>query len=203
MARPRRNRIAEATANERQDRIDADEREEASAAPPTPEPEQKLSAPVTHPERGGRGQQREQRRDRRRKAGPSGELRRRLAAPARPGFERRWVNDEGNNLSARHADDWDHVEDPDSKDEAADGKRIRRAVGTQRNGQPLFAYLMEKHEDWYKDDQGDKQKSIQATEDAIRRGRVATEAMKQTPDAAQAGRQQLPEFYGQAHITHS
>ena len=122
---------------------------------------------------------------------------------ARPGFARRWVNDEGNNLAARYGDDWDHVEDPDSKDEAADGKRIRRAVGTQRNGEPQYAYLMEKHEDWYKEDQAEKQRVIDKTEAAIKRGAVATEAMKQSPEADPAGREQLSEFYGGAQITHS
>src|SRR6478736_2295568 len=65
-----------------------------------------------------------------------------LDAPTRPGYVRRWFNDEGNRLADAHELGYDPVHDP--KAQSSDlGSGISRLVGTKANGEPLRAYLME------------------------------------------------------------
>ena len=70
----------------------------------------------------------------------------------REGFTRRWFNDDkgGSNIAAARASGWRFVERQDVQLNAAMtprntdlGSHVQECVGTNENGSPLFAYLME------------------------------------------------------------
>lgn len=70
----------------------------------------------------------------------------------RPGFTRRWFNDDkgGSNIRAALASGWNFAERTDVQLNAAVtprntdlGSRVQECVGTNENGSALFAYLME------------------------------------------------------------
>jgi hypothetical protein len=65
-----------------------------------------------------------------------------LRAPSREGYTRRWVNDEGNRLADAGELGYDFVQDTGLKT-SSPGSRVSRLVGTQANGEPLQAFLME------------------------------------------------------------
>ena len=65
-----------------------------------------------------------------------------LAAPEREGFHRRWVNDKPGRVAMFEELAYSHVRDTSIKSDGTDD-RIRRLVGTQEGGAPLYAYLME------------------------------------------------------------
>ena len=65
-----------------------------------------------------------------------------LTAPEKPGFVRRWVNDSGNRIAQAEDLAYEFVSDPSIKSTDA-GSRVSRVVGTQANGEPLRAFLME------------------------------------------------------------
>ena len=71
----------------------------------------------------------------------------------RPGFRRRYFNDEGSNVRDAVRTGWTFVKRTDVQLNAAVtprnndlGSNIRQAVGVQANGNALYAYLMEKPE---------------------------------------------------------
>ena len=78
----------------------------------------------------------------RRRRGKVGGHALKLDAPVKPGFVRRWVND--NDMRIAQANDlaYDFVTD-DNAQTTDVGSRISRLVGTKANGEPLRAYLME------------------------------------------------------------
>lgn len=92
----------------------------------------------------------------------------RLQVDSRPGYVRRWVNDDGNRLRNLYEMDWDFVRDPNQslqvgqdqvKGEFANdlGTGVRRQVSKDKwTGEPTYAYLMEKKQDWYEEDQEEK-----------------------------------------------
>mgnify|MGYP005843642093 CR=1 FL=1 len=94
----------------------------------------------------------------------------RLVAPSRPGFHRRWVNDEGPGLQNRLQRGYEFVTDDDEAIPSSDeGSRKSQIVGTGKDGQPLRAYLMEIREDFYEEDQRAREESIRKNESQIRR----------------------------------
>lgn len=118
------------------------------------------------------------RRRRRRERQPLGGMRMRLAVEERKGFHQHWFNDEPGRVQDAHNNDYDHVLDEN-------GEKRRELVGTDRNGKPLYAYLMEKPEDWYQEDQQLKQAHVDEIDRQIHSATVHTEA----------GPTQSPEFY--------
>lgn len=115
-----------------------------------------------------------------RKRVPLGGHRQKLQVNAREGYKRRWINDkEGRLLNAENGG-YLFVEDPTlqvgdadlKNEETGVGSRVRRLVGSHKDGSPMYAYLMEIKEEWYEQDQADKQKAIDEVEDAIKRGNV-------------------------------
>lgn len=102
---------------------------------------------------------------------PLGGMKLKLAAPQRKGFERRWFNDAGTRIHDALAAGYEFVHDETTQEELdRDKARIKKVVGTQESGQPLYAYLMETKESYYKADQKAKEDSIRETEDAMRAG---------------------------------
>lgn len=109
---------------------------------------------------------------RRRRASVSG-LQLKLGVPEKKGFQRRWFNDVGDRLATAHNLAYDHVTDQSIKSDGTDS-RIRRRVGTQADGSPQYAYLMETPLEEYQRGVDEKEEQHRATDEAIRAGRDAT-----------------------------
>jgi hypothetical protein len=75
----------------------------------------------------------------------------------REGKTFRWVRDATGRQAAMHADDWDVTPGVEGVPESRDGE-----------GKLV---LMEKYRDWYEDDQRKKAGALDATEEAVKRGR--------------------------------
>lgn len=84
-----------------------------------------------------------------------------LLAAQRPGFVRRWVNDEKGKLDRRQDQGYTFVgegaeNEPFEATSDDIGSRKSQRVGVTDDKQPLRAYLMEIPEDFYKQDQQEK-----------------------------------------------
>lgn len=109
----------------------------------------------------------------RRRRVPLGVPRQKLNAPQRPGYVRRWVNDDPGRLDAAQEGGYEYVTgESRSEGGATDGMgaKISRVVGTRDGGAPITAYLMEIKKEWYDEDQEAKQGKIDDSEAALRRG---------------------------------
>lgn len=96
----------------------------------------------------------------------------------RKGFKRHWFKDEPGRLDAAVANDWDYVE--------VNGQKKTLRNGTNRDGGLRTMYLMEKHEDWYKEDQLKKREQDRRNEHILRDGKVTAAGGKHGTDATQA-----------------
>lgn len=90
-----------------------------------------------------------------------------LIAGQKTGFVRRWVNDENNNIDEKKAKGYSFVTEGDEPTTDA-GAAKSQLAGTQKSGQPLRAYLMEIPEEFYNEDQQEKESRIIDQEDAVR-----------------------------------
>lgn len=103
---------------------------------------------------------------------PLGIQRLKLQSSQRPGFVRRWVNDDGARIQMAQQGGYEFVR-KDGKATTTDaGEAVSQIGGKSEGGVPMRIYLMEIREDWYQDDQATKQESIDATEKQIRRGEL-------------------------------
>ncbi|MEM6682597.1 MAG: hypothetical protein AAF607_10170 [Pseudomonadota bacterium] len=112
---------------------------------------------------------------RRRKPGATGGFKMKLQAEQRPGYVRYWGNDDGNGRIEHLAGDlaYDFVTEGNK-----DGSRVRQRVGTQANGEPLYAYLMETPEEDYA--LGEQEREARAREiDDVLRQRKPVEGIDQ------------------------
>jgi hypothetical protein len=92
----------------------------------------------------------------------------RLGGEKRPGYVRRWINDQDGRVQRAETGGWTFVEE--KTDGAKRGQKHKRQVGTLPNGSPMQAYLMEIREEFYAEDQALKAKPLDEFEAAIRRG---------------------------------
>lgn len=99
-----------------------------------------------------------------------------LDAPTRPGFKRRWFNDDGNRLADAHDLGYDPVHDPEVQTSDL-GSGISRLVGTKANGEPLRAYLMETPDELYAEGVAEKEARNRLVDDAIAAGFDSTGQM--------------------------
>lgn len=120
---------------------------------PAPEPEPATDAAPT----------------RRRKRADVGGVHLRLGAPARPGFQRRWVNDEPGRIALLHELAYEHVSEQGIKSDGPDS-RVRRLVGTQAGGAPQNAYLMETPDAEFQAGVREKEEARKPFDEAIQRG---------------------------------
>lgn len=109
----------------------------------------------------------------RRKRADVGGFHLRLSCPDREGYQRRWFNDTPGRLA--NADDlaYEHVREPGIKSDSPDS-RVRRLVGTQAGGAPLYAYLMETPREEYQRGIEEKEEQHRAVDEAINRGEDPT-----------------------------
>ncbi len=105
---------------------------------------------------------------RRRRASTGGYFKK-LDAPERPGFQRRWFNDTPGRLAYAEELAYEHVTEPGIKSDSPDS-RVRRLVGTQAGGQPQYAYLMETPIEEYQRGIDEKEEAHRAVDEAIRSG---------------------------------
>lgn len=96
-----------------------------------------------------------------------------LETPQREGFQRRWFNDTPGRIANAEELAYDHVTESGIKSDSPDS-RVRRLVGTQANGQPLYAYLMETPVEEYRAGQAEREETHRQVDIAIRDGRDAT-----------------------------
>jgi hypothetical protein len=112
----------------------------------------------------------------RRRRGNTGGFNLKLKAPERAGFHRHWFNDKPGRLAEAEELAYEHVRDPAIKSDSQDSN-VRRLVGTQANGQPLYAYLMETPLEEYRAGQEEKEEGHRQIDKAISEGRDATGRM--------------------------
>ncbi len=106
---------------------------------------------------------------RRRKRADVGGQHLKLNAPERPGYHRRWVNDNPGRVAMFQELAYDHVTETGIKSDSPDS-RVRRLVGTQAGGAPQYAYLMETPLAEFQAGVEEKEEARKPFEDAIRRG---------------------------------
>lgn len=109
----------------------------------------------------------------RRRRAKIGEFAMKLGAPERPGFVRRWFNDNKNRIAEGEELAYDFVTDKGVKS-TDPGSRISRIVGSGENGEPLRAYLMETPEEYYQEGLAEKEAKNRQVDDAIAAGRDST-----------------------------
>ena len=126
---------------------------------------------------------------------PLGVPRAKLSVPKRPGYVRRWINDDDKGrLHAAKEGGYTHVCDPDLRvgedggGSQAPDSRVSRIVGRGEGGKPLRAFLMEIPSELYKEDQASKQSALDEVDRAIRKGRLVPqgEEHRYVPDQGKA-----------------
>ena len=117
----------------------------------------------------------------RKKRVPLGRPRFRLSASKHipPGKVGRWINDDPGRLSAAEEAGYTFVTDPSAEigeggTNERDGltTKIRRRVGARDDHTVKMAYLMVIDKELYEQDQKDKQRDIDRTEEGLRRGDI-------------------------------
>lgn len=105
---------------------------------------------------------------RRRRASVGGQAMK-LAAPTRPGYSRRWFNDDKNRIADAHELGYDFVTEQGIKTDQP-GSRVSRLVGTKADGKPLHAYLMETPNELYAEGVSEKEALNRQIDQAISAG---------------------------------
>jgi len=121
-----------------------------------------------------------EKKQRRKERIPFGGPRLKLSAPKKEGKVRRWVNDIGGRCQLAEDGGYEFVTDDGLKIGDTDvgngnqslDSRVSRIVGTQSDGSPLTAFLMEIDEEFYEEDQREKQKQLDLLDAQIQRGNI-------------------------------
>ena len=88
-------------------------------------------------------------------------------------YEYRFINDIPGRMQKMYDQDWDKVEDPRVKADAnSEGAAIRKLVGANKDGSPLYSYLCRKPKWMHEEDRARKMKSVDETEAALKRGQT-------------------------------
>ncbi len=97
-----------------------------------------------------------------------------LVAPTRHGYHRHWANDVGSRLDDMQDKGYTFVTpsvDGDENIRSTDvGTRTSQVVDQKKGGGEITAYLMERPEEWFREDQQEKEKRRYAREAQIKRG---------------------------------
>lgn len=92
-----------------------------------------------------------------------------LTAPSRPGFTRRWFNDNGNRIAEAIDLGYEHVSEQGIQTDDP-GSRISRLVGNKPNGDPLKAFLMETPDELFAEGVAEKEAHNRQIDEAISAG---------------------------------
>ena len=96
-----------------------------------------------------------------------------LSAPARPGFKRRFFNDDVNRLAEAEELGYTPVSDMKAKSPGL-GSSDTRLVGTKATGEPLRSVLMETPDELYAEGEAEKEAANRQIDEAIAAGRDST-----------------------------
>lgn len=111
---------------------------------------------------------------------PLGVARSKLSVPTRPGYQRRWINDEAGRIHNAEAGGYQFVNDSTLQVGDVDidngnrdlGARVSRVVD---KGTGQKAYLMEIKEKFYEEDQREKVRKVEAVDKRIKKGKLSDE----------------------------
>lgn len=92
-----------------------------------------------------------------------------LSAPSRPGFTRRWFNDNGNRIAEAIDLGYEFVAETGIQTDDP-GFRISRLVGNKPNGDPLKAFLMETPDELFAEGVAEKEAHNRQIDEAISAG---------------------------------
>ena len=112
---------------------------------------------------------------------PFGGAELRLAWAKRPGYRRYWFNDTFGRIGRAKSAGYEHVLHPET------GAPVSTAVGTDRSGAGMMAYLMEVPEQWYWEDMAVQQGDLEKRLADIRAGRSGPGAEDSTRYVPQRG----------------
>lgn len=88
-----------------------------------------------------------------------------------PGYHLHWVNDTAGRIAEAQQGGYTFVE-PKEIGEAGQDSQVKRLVGTQEDGQAMYAYLMKLENEFYEEDQKINLKIADEFDNAIRRGEL-------------------------------
>lgn len=108
----------------------------------------------------------------RRQRASAGGFQTRLDAPQKQGMVMRWVNDEPGRIQRMHQLGYDFAERETRTD--GQGTRIERIVGTNPNGEPKKAFLMETPDDQFEIGVQEKEERLKPFEAALVAGQDTT-----------------------------
>lgn len=89
-----------------------------------------------------------------------------MMAEKKPGFVRRWVNDDSNNVDRRLKQGYSFVDTGDAS--TTDIGSARSIQVSKKSDVDIRAYLMEIPEEFYNEDQQEKEKQLRRTETSIK-----------------------------------
>lgn len=87
------------------------------------------------------------------------------------GYIDRWVNDEPGRINLLKKAGYELVESAQVGDEGVDGTHSESGVVSRDMGKGVIAYLMRQRNEYYEEDQTEKQKIIDENEEIIRRNK--------------------------------
>jgi hypothetical protein len=91
-----------------------------------------------------------------------------------PGHHLYWCNDAGGQLEQAQAGGYEFVT-PREIGETRDGSQVKRLVGTNKDGSPLYAYLLKIKQEWHEEDKKQLAAIDDQFEKAIKRGTLLEE----------------------------
>jgi hypothetical protein len=91
-----------------------------------------------------------------------------------PGHHLYWCNDAGGQLEQAQAGGYEFVT-PREIGETRDGSQVKRLVGTNKDGSPLYAYLLKIKQEWHEEDKKQLAAIDDQFEKAIKRGTLFEE----------------------------
>ena len=88
------------------------------------------------------------------------------------GYIDRWVNDDGDRVNKFKQAGYEMVDSAKIGSSNVDGSHAENGVVSKDMGKDVTAYLMRQKLDYYEEDQAEKQKIVDGTEDSMRRKKV-------------------------------
>jgi len=107
-----------------------------------------------------------------------------------PGYRLYWFNDYPGRIEAAEAAGYEFVTNQEVKindfvtvGNADLGSKVKRLVGKNEDGSPLYAYLMKIRLEWFEEDQRELQAQIDRTDSSIRRGTLSPAEYQYVPSS--------------------
>lgn len=88
------------------------------------------------------------------------------------GYVDRWVNDDGGRIEKFKAAGYELVESAEMGSSNVDGSHAQDGVVSKDMGKGVTAYQMRQRQEYFDEDQAEKQKIVDSTEDSMRKKKV-------------------------------